>query len=333
MKRFERALGRSLIFAVLFVSGLVASPAVAEETNQASGRDARAGEARPAVQAAAPVVVSSVPAGPVSEGVQGGSSAGRAALDQAGCTICAGTPASVSWNGNSGSFHVDRIVNSRSSGFSGPLDLKVALTAAQPVFGQTISSFSFSSSLTFSPLQAGFQYKPVDSGTFSFFGNTIPAGEYFMMLFLRENVGGTYFYQDFILLDKKVSCNGSGCSIVTPPAGCTEDATTMCLVNGRYKVTSNWKNQYAGGATANLNKAKLTDVTGAFWIANASTYEYMIRVNTATDNGRAWMTILTFTSVEFWVQVTDTRTGQFKEYHSSPGNVTLIYDPSFFVYP
>jgi len=117
------------------------------------------------------------------------------------------------------------------------------------------------------------------------------------------------------------------------PSTCVEDATTMCLLGGRYKVTSHWKNQYGGGAEATLQKARLTDVTGAFWIANADTYEYLIRVNTATDNGRAWMAIPTFTSVEFWIAVTDTKTGQFKEYHSSPGNVTLIYDPTTFVYP
>ena len=117
------------------------------------------------------------------------------------------------------------------------------------------------------------------------------------------------------------------------PTVCTQDATTMCLLNGRYKVTSRWKNQYGGGAEATLQKARLTDVTGAFWIANADTYEYLIRVNIVTDNGRAWMAIPTFTSVEFWIAVTDTKTGQYKEYHSSPGNVTLIYDPYTFVYP
>ncbi len=117
------------------------------------------------------------------------------------------------------------------------------------------------------------------------------------------------------------------------PSVCTEDATTMCLVGGRYRVQSHWKNQYAGGAVSTLSKTKLTDLTGAFWIANASTYEYVIRFNTATNNGRIWVAILTFTDVEFWIEVTDTHTGQFKEYHSVPGNKTLIYDPFFFVFP
>ncbi len=117
------------------------------------------------------------------------------------------------------------------------------------------------------------------------------------------------------------------------PGVCTPDAATMCLVGGRYKVTSHWKNQYAGGAEATLSKAKLTDVTGAFWIADASTYEYLIRFNTATNNGRVWIAIPTFTDVEFWIGVTDTQTGQTNEYHSGAGNRTLLYDPTTFVYP
>lgn len=117
------------------------------------------------------------------------------------------------------------------------------------------------------------------------------------------------------------------------PTVCTQDATTMCMVGGRYKVTSHWRNQYAGGAAATLSKAKLTDVTGAFWIADASTYEYLIRFNTATNNGKVWIAIPTFTDVEFWIVVTDTQTGQSNEYHSPAGNRTLLYDPNTFVYP
>jgi hypothetical protein len=116
-------------------------------------------------------------------------------------------------------------------------------------------------------------------------------------------------------------------------ATCETDAQTACLIGGRYKVTSHWKNQYAGGQVSTLNATKRTDATAAFWLYDADTYEYMIRINTATDNGRAWISILTFTDVEFWVAVTDTTSGQYFEYHSPAGNRTLIYDPYFFVYP
>lgn len=114
---------------------------------------------------------------------------------------------------------------------------------------------------------------------------------------------------------------------------CTQDAFTACLIGGRYKVTSHWQNQYAGGQLSTLSAARLTDATAAFWLSDANTYEYLIRINTATDNGKAWIAIPTFTDVEFWIEVTDTTSGQYYEYHSLPGNRTLIYDPYFFVYP
>jgi PKD repeat protein len=135
--------------------------------------------------------------------------------------------------------------------------------------------------------------------------------------------------------------NAGGSSAITKtviaswdsPVACAPDTHTMCMVNGRYQVTSHWKNQYAGGAEATLSKAQLTDTTGAFWIFDPATYEYLIRFNTATDNGRSWISIPMFTDVEFWIGVFDTQNGQYKEYHSPPGNRTLIYDPYFFIYP
>jgi PKD repeat protein len=148
---------------------------------------------------------------------------------------------------------------------------------------------------------------------------------------------GTGTYQVSLTVSNSGGSNTRTQAVTVSPAsaatGCTADAHTLCLANGRYKVTSRWKNQYGGGAEAMLSKAALTDKTGAFWLSDSATYEYLIRISTATNNGRAWIAIPTFTSVEFWVAVTDTATGQYKEYHSAPGNLTLIYDPSFFVYP
>jgi hypothetical protein len=122
--------------------------------------------------------------------------------------------------------------------------------------------------------------------------------------------------------------------IQAAPAGsCNEDSLTMCLIGGRYRVTSYWRNQYAGGALSNLNKTRLTNAIGAFWLSDSSSFEYLIRIDTATDNGRAWIAIPAFTDVEFWIMVQDTVSGQSQTYHSSAGNRTLIYDPFFFVYP
>jgi hypothetical protein len=61
--------------------------------------------------------------------------------------------------------------------------------------------------------------------------------------------------------------------------------------------------------------------------------DYLIRINTVTNNGRAWISIPTFAGVEFWVDVTDTMSGQYFEYHSPAGNRPMLYDPYTFVYP
>jgi PKD repeat protein len=114
---------------------------------------------------------------------------------------------------------------------------------------------------------------------------------------------------------------------------CTETISTMCLVGGRYKVTSYWQNQYAGFEMATLKRTTLTNTTGAFWLSNSNTFEYLIRINTATDNGHAWISIPTFTDVQFWITVQDLVNGQSKTYVSLAGNRSMIYDPLFFVYP
>jgi len=121
-------------------------------------------------------------------------------------------------------------------------------------------------------------------------------------------------------------------------APCVPNATTACLIGGRYKVTSYWQNQYDGGKVSTLNVTKRTDATAAFWLTDSNTYEYLIRINTATDNHKAWISIPTFTDVEFFVTVQDLGVvnGQSKTYTNGTDpahNKDLIYDPYFFDYP
>ncbi|MFI5118807.1 MAG: hypothetical protein ACHQM4_00250 [Thermoanaerobaculia bacterium] len=231
---------------------------------------------------------------------------------------------SYSLSAATGYFTADRVSNNRSGGTSGTLRLELWASTNSPASGGSVIGYQLAID-TLGTLQAGYYYSNINSGTFSY--TQPPTGCYYISLLLTEFDGTGYPYIDYVVFPNRVTFRGGSC------VGCTEDAFTMCLVNGRYRVTSHWRNQYAGGATATLSKAKLTDLTGAFWIADADTYEYLIRFNTATNNGRIWVAIPTFTDVEFWVDVTDTIGGQTKEYHSLPGNQTLIYDPFYFIYP
>ena len=193
-----------------------------------------------------------------------------------------------------------------------------SFTPSSPSAGQTIQ---FTDTSTGGPTSWSWDFGDGFSSTAQSPTHAFATAGAFPVTLTASNSGGSN------ATTKTVTVASAGAS------SCVEDATTMCLAGGRYRIRSHWRNQYAGGAVSTLSKAKLTDVTGAFWIANASTYEYLIRINTATDNGRAWIAIPTFTDVEFWIDVTDTVSGQSKEYHSAPGNKTLIYDPYFFVYP
>lgn len=268
---------------------------------------------------------------------------------QTECLICLMGSAFFQINQGEGYYRVDQVYNGRAGGPSGTLRLQMRLSAAYPVFGQTLSTLPYADFYQLGSLASGASFNNVNSGTKTFTNNA-PAGTYYALMVLYELVGAAYQYTDFIVFPNVVSCTGSACTIVTgstptptvtptttpttPPSGsCVENATTMCLAGGRYRVTCRWKNRYAGGAEATLSKAKLTDATGAFWLFSATAYENMIRISTATPNGRAWIAIPTFTDVEFWIKVVDTVNGQSKEYHSDPGNRTLIYDPTFFVYP
>ncbi len=257
----------------------------------------------------------------------------RTPLAQTGCTICLTGVGSVAWNGTTGSFHVDGISNYRASGTSGTLDLRVALWPTAPVFGSNVAYYTFSDVRSFSALAAGYHYAPVDSGTVNYYPRAIPAGTYYAFLYLREFQSGTlWYYEDFVIMNNKVTCDGASCSTI---ATCVEDAYTMCLGSGRYKVTSSWQNQYSHDTVRTpLQKTTFTDVVGSFWM-DSGAYQYFVSVNPATSglNGYTWVAINTFSGVEFWIDVTDTVTGLHKTYHNPPENKTLVEDRSFFPYP
>ena len=148
-------------------------------------------------------------------------------LDQPGCTVCiVGTP-SVQWKGASGSFHVDR-VESHGSSFIEGLELFVALNSKYPEFrppfdeyleGVAAFDYQFSDTVPLNPLVKGSSYSNIESGTIGFRGSRVPAGEYWMLLLLREEAGWYTLYHDYVVMNEKVTCDGSRCVVkgTNPP--------------------------------------------------------------------------------------------------------------------
>ena len=106
----------------------------------------------------------------------------------------------------------------------------------------------------------------------------------------------------------------------------------MCLVGGRYRVTSYWRNQYAaapGGALQGeadgRNRRVLDRGLQHVRVPDQVQHGHEQRQNLDRDSHVNRRRVLGGRA--------DTVGGQTKEYHSVPGNQTLIYDPFFFVYP
>jgi hypothetical protein len=108
---------------------------------------------------------------------------------------------------------------------------------------------------------------------------------------------------------------------------CVANATTMCLLNNRFRVTINYKNQYGGGQTGNfvgkrLNPAVPNPDTALWGFSDATNVEVVTRIVDARPFApRFDIYYGGMTDVEYWVNITDTQTGVSKQYRNAPGVV------------
>jgi len=101
---------------------------------------------------------------------------------------------------------------------------------------------------------------------------------------------------------------------VTLPA-CVPDAKTHCLNNGRFKVQADWtdRNGNEGDASAILSSGE----SGEFWFFSPTNTELLVKVIDACSNpefNSFWVFAGGLTNVELTIEVTDTQTGEMREY-------------------
>jgi hypothetical protein len=132
---------------------------------------------------------------------------------------------------------------------------------------------------------------------------------------LRE--GGSRFGTVF---QKQITVNAA------PPAS----ARSLGLNAGRFTVDVTWfdrLNRRAGYGRA----VPSTDQTGFFWFFDASNVELVVKVLDGRDLTHAyWVFYGALSDVEYWVTVTDQRTGAVKRYHNPSGNLCGRGDTSAF---
>jgi hypothetical protein len=107
------------------------------------------------------------------------------------------------------------------------------------------------------------------------------------------------------------------------PGGCPAD--TLCLLNGRFRVTATWENQFnnTSGAAHVPNRnaalpASFYNLSGFLYFDSPSNIELIVKVLDFGDVVKVFYGQLT--NLRFTLNVTDTRSGQTKTYRNTAGD-------------
>jgi hypothetical protein len=99
---------------------------------------------------------------------------------------------------------------------------------------------------------------------------------------------------------------------------CTPSSTTLCLNNGRFRVTATFLTPQ--GQSGNANAVTETTDTGMFWFFSSSNIEAIVKiVNGCSFNQRYWVFGAGLTNVQVALAVTDTQTGITRTYTNPQG--------------
>jgi hypothetical protein len=116
-------------------------------------------------------------------------------------------------------------------------------------------------------------------------------------------------------------------------AGCTANATTLCLNGGRFSVQAQWTS--GDGNSGAGQAASLTGDTGYFWFFTPSNVELVVKVvDGCVVNASHWVFAGGLTNVAVVLTVTDTQTGTIRVYQNPQGTpFQPIQDTSAFACP
>ncbi len=116
-----------------------------------------------------------------------------------------------------------------------------------------------------------------------------------------------------------------------PPGPCVASGTVLCLNQERFRLEARWQNfDGDGGAGQALPQ---TDDTGAFYWVDPQNIEMIIKVlDGRAINDHYWVFYGALSNLEFTLVVTDTVTGECKEYANPLGTFASVGDTgAFFV--
>jgi hypothetical protein len=125
----------------------------------------------------------------------------------------------------------------------------------------------------------------------------------------------------------------AGAFIVLPgvdPSGCKASDTTHCLQGGRFRVEVTFQAPGEAPAAARTVPA-VADDSGLFWFFAETNWELQVKVlDGCALNGSFWVFSAATTDVAYTMTVTDTETGEVRDYPSPAGAAQALADTSAF---
>ncbi|MEM1250298.1 MAG: hypothetical protein AAGK22_28275 [Acidobacteriota bacterium] len=125
------------------------------------------------------------------------------------------------------------------------------------------------------------------------------------------------------LFSKRIRTQGAA-------APCATNSTTLCLNDGRFRVTSRWQDPKSGDSGVGRG-VKLTDDTGYFWFFDSTNVEIVVKTLDACSFANSlWAFAAGLTDVEVNLTIDDTASGESVTYFSSEGAFQPVQDTGAF---
>ena len=130
-------------------------------------------------------------------------------------------------------------------------------------------------------------------------------------------------------VDREAFGTGTGVLDSGATGTCTPDATHLCLTEDRFRVSVEWEDFQ--GNTGVGQAIPITTDTGYFWFFDDANVELVLKVlDGRVINNNFWVFYGALSNVEYTITVTDTVTGDEKQYINPSGNFGSVGDTAAF---
>ena len=109
---------------------------------------------------------------------------------------------------------------------------------------------------------------------------------------------------------------------LTAPQVEPQEGRVLELVDGRFEVSVDWRNQHNGGSTGEGTARSYSNNTGFFWFFGPENVELALKILDGRPlNDHFWLLYGGLSDVEYTIRIVDRATGVAKRYVNEPGQI------------